>query len=83
VELDLASNSWTGHSFRAGLPTLLQSLGFSDAQIKAWGRWASSVFQTYAKDMDRRMQVQRGILDVIHMIKAKVDGTPIPPTSTS
>ena len=83
VELDLASNSWTGHSFRAGLPTLLQSLGFSDEQIKVWGRWASSVFQTYAKDMDRRMQVQRGILDVIHMIKAKVDGTPIPPTSTS
>ena len=79
VELDLSSNSWTGHSFRAGLPTLLQSLGFSDEQIKVWGRWASTVFQTYAKDMDKRMQVQRGILDVMSMIKARVDGAPLLP----
>ena len=41
------------------------------------------MFQTYAKDMDRRMQVQRGILDVMNMIKARVDGTPLPPTFTS
>ena len=82
VELDLSNNSWTGHSFRSGLPTLLQSLGFSDEEIKAWGRWASAVFQTYAKDLDRRMQVQRGILDVMHIIKARVDGGPLPPTST-
>ena len=32
------------------------------------------MFQTYAKDMDKRMQVQRGILDVMSMIKARVDG---------
>ena len=78
MELELSINSWTGHSFRAGLPTLLQSLGFSEEQIKAWGRWSSSVFQTYAKDIDKRMEVQRGFLKVMSQIKSHIEGSPHP-----
>ena len=70
TELQLSTNRWTGHSFRSGLPTLLQSIGFSEDQIKTWGRWSSSAFQTYTKDMDRRLEVQRGILDVMSRIKS-------------
>ena len=73
TELQLSTNRWTGHSFRSGLPTLLQSLGFSEDQIKSWGRWSSSAFQMYTKDMDRRMEVQRGILDVMARIKLHIE----------
>ena len=76
LELELSINDWTGHSFRSGLPTLLQSLGFSEENIKAWGRWSSSVFQIYSKDIERRMEVQRGILKVMAQIKAHIEGTP-------
>lgn len=79
LELELTINDWTGHSFRSGLPTLLQSLGFSEENIKAWGRWSSSVFQIYSKDIERRMEVQRGILKVMAQIKAHIDGTTNPP----
>ena len=75
LELELSINDWTGHSFRSGLPTLLQSLGFSEEQIKAWGRWSSSVFQIYSKDIERRMEVQKGILKVMAQIKSHIEGT--------
>ena len=78
VELELSINSWTGHSFRAGLPTLLQSLGFSEEQIKVWGRWSSSVFQIYAKAIDKRMEVQLRILKVMTQIKSHIEGSPHP-----
>jgi hypothetical protein len=78
VQLELSINSWTGHSFRAGLPTLLHSLGFSDKQTKAWGRWSSSVFQTYTKDISKRMEVPRSILQVMSQIKAHIKGPPSP-----
>ena len=78
VELELSINSWTGHSFRAGLPTLLQSLGFSEEQIKVWGRWSSSVFQIYAKDINKRMEVQQSILKVMTQIKSHIERSPQP-----
>ena len=54
---ELATSSidyWAGHSFRAGLSTLLQGLGFSEAEIKSWGRWRSSAYLLYLKDMQAR-----------------------------
>ena len=38
-ELDSPRDKWSGHSFRAGIATLLSLLGFSKEQIQCWGRW--------------------------------------------
>ena len=72
-ELDLEGNKWTCHSFRSGLPTLLQMAGFNDEEIKSWGRWSSSAFQLYTKDLSRRFAVQRSILNAMDSIKKVVD----------
>lgn len=45
-------NSWSGHSFRSALATLLQSLGFDDESIKSWGRWSSNSYVVYMKDQE-------------------------------
>ena len=74
MELELSTNRWTGHSFRSGLPTLLQSLGFSEDDIKAWGRWASAAFQLYARDVAKRYEVQRSILSMMDRIRAHTEG---------
>ena len=39
----------SSHSFRAGLATMLGSLGFSDEDIKSTGRWSSRAFLEYLK----------------------------------
>ena len=39
----------TGHSFRAGLSSLLGEAGFSDEEIQALGRWSSTAFLNYVK----------------------------------
>ena len=49
VQLDLTANKWTGHSFRSGLQTLLQSAGFKEEDIKAWGRWDLTAFPSLYK----------------------------------
>ena len=69
LSLDLTANRWTPHSFRSGLPTLLQSAGFGEEQIKAWGRWASAAYQAYAKDISKRFEVQRSMLKVLDKLK--------------
>ena len=74
VELELSVNKWTGHSFRSGLPTLLQSAGFKEEDIKAWGRWVSDAFQAYTKDMTRRLEVQRTMSKAMSRLKAFVEG---------
>ena len=80
MELGLSTNRWTGHSFRSGLPTLLQTAGFSEEQIKARGRWSSTAYQLYTKDISRRYEVQRSILLVMDKLK---DFTESPsPTNT-
>ena len=43
-------DSITGHSFRAGLATLMEAAGFSEDSIKAWGRWSSKAFKRYLKE---------------------------------
>lgn len=40
----------TGHSFRSGLATLMEAAGFSEMDIKAWGRWSSDAFRKYCKE---------------------------------
>ena len=47
-------DSWTGHSFRSGLASLLQKLGFDDDAIKSWGRWKSNSYLIYMKDLEAR-----------------------------
>ena len=37
-ELQTERDFWSGHSFRAGLTTVLSLLGFSEEEIKSWGR---------------------------------------------
>jgi len=47
---DLA-NSFSGHSFRAGIPTLLGKYPdlIKDSHIMGWGRWSSNAFLHYTK----------------------------------
>lgn len=46
---DPAVGYFSGHSFRAGIPSILGNLGFNDSDIKLAGRWSSSAFQAYLK----------------------------------
>jgi integrase len=39
----------TAHSFRSGLATLMATVGYSDEEIKAAGRWSSEAFLAYVK----------------------------------
>ena len=39
----------SGHSFRAGIPSILGKLGYSDSQLKKVGRWSSRAFEAYTK----------------------------------
>jgi len=47
--LDFSSTSVTGHSFRAGIPSILSSLGFPDEDLMSVGRWSSRAFLCYTK----------------------------------
>ena len=76
AELDLSANRWTGHSFRSGLPTLLQSAGFKEEDIKAWGRWVSTAFQAYTKDLSKRSEVQKTMIEAMDRLKTFVEGQP-------
>ena len=73
LELELSVNHWTGHSFRSGLPTLLQSAGFSDEDIKIWGRWVSTAFQIYTRDIAKRFEVQRTMPKVMEKLKNYIE----------
>ena len=39
----------TSHSFRAGIASLMGTMGYSDSEIMAIGRWSSSAFENYIK----------------------------------
>ena len=56
-ELQTQRDKWTGHSFRSGISTVLSMLGFSEEDIKGWGRWASSAYISYIKDLSHRRTV--------------------------
>ena len=47
--LNYKKGSITAHSFRAGLPTMMGTLGYCDEEIQAVGRWSSRAFESYLK----------------------------------
>ena len=54
--------SISSHSFRIGLASCLGSLGFSDEQVMAAGRWSSRAYQTYMKlPRTKRLEMARAI----------------------
>ena len=52
----------TSHSFRAGIATLLGTLGYSDQEIQSTGRWSSRAFLEYLKmPRSKRLTMAREI----------------------
>ncbi len=50
------------HSFRIGVALMLGKLGYSDADIKAVGRWSSRAFEEYLRlPRTKRMQIAKEI----------------------
>lgn len=47
--IDFSRTTVSGHSFRAGLPSVLGTLGFDDKDLKEVGRWSSRAFLLYSK----------------------------------
>ena len=65
-------DSWTGHSFRSGISTMLQSLGFSEQEIMQWGRWKSEAYKAYLKDMTARKKVHSKLKNTFQHILQKM-----------
>ena len=61
--LDSPRDKWTGHSFRAGIATLLSIMGFTKEQIQSWGCWSSSAYLVYIKDQAWRRLTQQKLRD--------------------
>ena len=57
-ELRTERDSWSGHSFRAGLTTVLSELGFTKEEIQSWGRWTSEAYKVYVKNQVQRRAVR-------------------------
>ena len=47
--LEGADRLYTSHSFRTGAASMMGSLGYSDDDIKAIGKWTSNAFECYTK----------------------------------
>jgi len=47
--LDFSVTTVSGHSFRAGIPSIMSSLGCPDDDLKTIGRWSSRAFKFYTK----------------------------------
>ena len=48
-ELSARSIKVKNHGFRAGVPTMMAKLGYTDKEIMAAGRWQSKAYLAYAK----------------------------------
>ena len=60
--LDYKKGMFTSHSFRAGMATLMGTLGFSDEEIMAMGWWSSEAYLNYLKlPPTRRIEIARKI----------------------
>lgn len=58
--LDYSRGGISCHSFRAGLASLMGSLGYTEEQIQAIGRWSSNAYQVYMKlPRTRRLQMAK------------------------
>ena len=63
--LDFSKTTVSGHSFRAGLVSVLGSLGFADDDIKSVGRWSSRAFLLYTKlPRTRRLAMAKALGDL-------------------
>ena len=69
AEIQTDRNEWTGRSFRPGLASVLQTAGFSDEEIKKWGRWSSSAFLLYTRDMTQRSKIQSKMVTALDRVK--------------
>jgi len=59
----------SSHSFRSGAPTLLGSVGATDSEIKAMGRWSSRAFQVYVKGKrTRRAMIARQMGNMVNQV---------------
>jgi hypothetical protein len=47
---------YSGHSFRAGIPSMLGSLGYSTKEIMCVGRWSSNSYECYVKTARTKRQ---------------------------
>ena len=70
--LSSPQDMYSGHSFRAGMATLLSSLGFSEEQIKNWGRWSSMAYRSYVQDQTKRRETRKQITEVFGHMLAKL-----------
>ena len=60
--LDYDETKISSHSFRAGMATLLGTLGFGDEEIMAMGRWSSDAYLNYLKQpRTRRIEIARRV----------------------
>ena len=50
------SGFFSGHSFRAGVPSMLGSLGYSTEDIMCVGRWSSNSYECYIKTARTKRQ---------------------------
>ena len=63
--LDFSKTTISGHSFRAGLVSVLGTLGFDDKDLKSVGRWSSRAFQIYTKlPRTKRLAMARAMGDL-------------------
>ena len=67
-ELHTERDTWTGHSFRSGLTTVLSDLEFSKDEIKSWGCWTSDAFKVYIKSQAHRRAVKMKLMRTVDSI---------------
>jgi len=59
---DMKLGSFTTHSFRAGVPSMLAASGASEEEVKASGRWSSRAYEAYLKKpRTTRLKVARKV----------------------
>ena len=63
---------WSGHSFRAGIATLLTSLGFTEEQVKKWGRWSSIAYMAYVQDQSKRRETRHQFTQIFGQMLASI-----------
>lgn len=65
--LDYKQMKISSHSFRAGMATLLGTLGFGDEEIMAMGRWSSDAYLNYLKlPRTRRIEMAKKVAKSIN-----------------
>ena len=60
--IDYRIGNFSSHSFRAGMATLMGTLGFGDEEIMAMGRWSSDAYLNYIKlPRTKRIEIAKRI----------------------